>query len=286
MTSKAIRSATGSLESRAGRSPSNSPVLRQLRLFGPARVPANRIPQRAKDAVIAMSGICGRSFTGSSASAALSASLASRLKTRLDTVGSMEYRQTWKEKVTPSGRLYLAHTARARRTSDKDCSGEVSGWPTPTKSDTTGGKQPSGGTRTTPSKLKQMPTVLTGWPSPTRQDSVRMPSMNFTTPNITLNHAATLTGWATPAARDFKSEAASETYNHERDAHPRGKPLSYEALGATTASSPAATAKRGASVLNAAMSRWLQGFPASWDTASPSYAEWQSVQQELTESAG
>lgn len=254
MTSKAIRSATGSLESRAGRSPSNSPVLRQLRLFGPARVPANRIPQRAKDAVIAMSGICGRSFTDSSASAALSASLASRLKTRLDTVGSMEYRQTWKEKVTPSGRLYLAHTARARRTSDKDCSGEVSGWPTPTKSDTTGGKQPSGGTRTTPSKLKQMPTVLTGWPSPT--------------------------------ARDYKSETASDTYNQQRNSHARGKPLSYEALGATTASSPAATAKRGASVLNAAMSRWLQGFPAAWDEASPNCDEWRSVQQELTGSGG
>jgi len=36
-------------------------------------------------------------------------------------------------------------------------------------------------------------------------------------------------GWATPSARDWKSESATEEFNQERDSHPRGKPLSYEA---------------------------------------------------------
>jgi hypothetical protein len=43
----------------------------------------------------------------------------------------MEYRQTWKQKATPSDRLYWAHTASARRTSDSGCTG----WQTPTSGD-------------------------------------------------------------------------------------------------------------------------------------------------------
>ena len=46
----------------------------------------------------------GRYGIASSASAALQSSLVSRLKQRLATAGSMLYRLTWKESVTPSGR--------------------------------------------------------------------------------------------------------------------------------------------------------------------------------------
>lgn len=89
-----------------------------------------------------------------------------------------------------------------------------------------------------------------------------------------------LSGWATPAARDYKSEVATNEYDAARDSHARGKPLSYEAtraIGPTTNSSPAQTGRRG--VLNADHSRWLMGFPATWDEASPGFAEWQSVQE-------
>lgn len=91
---------------------------------------------------------------------------------------------------------------------------------------------------------------------------------------VDLAAQATLAGpmvspWATPSARDWKSESATPEFNAERDAHPRGKPLSYEVTlvsGETPASSTAGTAKSGASrgALNPAFSGWLMGFPPSW----------------------
>ncbi len=43
---------------------------------------------------------------------------------------------------------------------------------------------------------------MAGWPTTTATDAVRSPSQDFTTPNITLNHAAVLAGWGTPACQD------------------------------------------------------------------------------------
>jgi len=57
--------------------------------------------------------------------------------------------------------------------------------------------------------------------------------------------------------------------------------------GLITESSNAATARRG--VLDAAFSRWLMGFPQSgmtqgWDTCSPGWESWVTVQRILAES--
>ena len=35
-------------------------------------------------------------------------------------------------------------------------------------------------------------------------------------------------GWATPAARDYRSESATDEFNDKRWGHTRGKPLSAE----------------------------------------------------------
>jgi hypothetical protein len=43
---------------------------------------------------------------------------------------------------------------------------------------------------------------LAGWPTSTSTDALRHPSPDFTTPNITLNHAAALSGWGTPTASE------------------------------------------------------------------------------------
>lgn len=115
------------------------------------------------------------------------------------------------------------------------------------------------------------------------------------------------TGWPTPAARDFRSESATDEFNLKRWAHARGKPLSavallagwatpncprkndsdntagrwypskkqrdldYQALlteaGDTSIGSLAQTASTGQ--LNPAHSRWLMGYPAAWDDCAP-----------------
>jgi len=53
-------------------------------------------------------------------------------------VGSIEYTQTWKLKVTPSGRQYWAHTASERRIAVSASIGELQSWPTVTENCVTG----------------------------------------------------------------------------------------------------------------------------------------------------
>ena len=66
----------------------------------------------------AISGLLGLT---SSASADLTLSLVSKLTQRLTTGGSTLFNLTWKQKVTPAGRLVSLLRASGRRTSDKDC---------------------------------------------------------------------------------------------------------------------------------------------------------------------
>src|SRR5262249_54532936 len=61
------------------------------------------------------------------ASRDLSRSLANRLRLMTDSVGSTMFVLTWKDRLTPSGRLIPALRASGRRTSDKGCTS----WPTP-----------------------------------------------------------------------------------------------------------------------------------------------------------
>ena len=110
---------------------SNSQDGQQTDQCGQVRVHASRFPQPEKDLLKPTSDTCGQSSSISSRSASLTQSLASRLQAQLATDGSMEYRQTWNQKVTPAGRLYWAHTASAHRTSDRDSTG----WPTPAARD-------------------------------------------------------------------------------------------------------------------------------------------------------
>lgn len=121
------RSVIFSQESPAGRKPLDAPESPQLDLFGQALAPARTTVAPVREKAWKVKETYGRTSFGSSASAVLNESLANRLKLRLDTVGSTVYLQTWKRKVTPLGRSYWAHTARAGTTSGKDCTG----WVTP-----------------------------------------------------------------------------------------------------------------------------------------------------------
>lgn len=78
----------------------------------------------------------------------------------------------------------------------------------------------------TASKPRISDNDCTGWPTPNAQDANggKIPPGKQGGPSL-----GQLVGWATPAARDHKSESATDAFNAERDSHPRGKPLSYQA---------------------------------------------------------
>ena len=147
MTLKDTSTFTSSPESADGLSLFGSPDGPMIDPSGPAHAPVSRSAVPARGRAKPTSATSGPRCSGSSASVALQSSLESRLRPRLDTVGSMEYSQTWREKATPAGRSYWAHTASARRTSGSG----ATGWPSPTVEDELCG-------------------ALTGWATPTSRD--------------------------------------------------------------------------------------------------------------------
>lgn len=104
---------------------------------GPEAAPAPVSPPLERVRGLATLVTSGRIGYGSSASAALQRSLASRLVQRLDTAGSTLFNLTWRERTTPLGRRYLERAVSVRRTSGKD----FTSVPTPQTSDMTGGGQ-------------------------------------------------------------------------------------------------------------------------------------------------
>ena len=125
----------------------------------------------------------------------------------------MEYQQTWKQKVTPSGIVYWAHTASALRTSGSGCTG----WPTPEtcKAANDATLTASGDGRQTPNKLGWA-AALAGWPSPSAAQNGDTPESWLERHNrqekretggalgMSLNVVSQLAaqGWNTPRATD------------------------------------------------------------------------------------
>lgn len=106
-----------------------------------------------------------------SKSESLQSRLESALKAQIDTQSSPEFVLTWKTLNMRSGAPICALRGRRRRTSDSGFS---------------------------------------GWPAPTAADSGRCPADDFTTKNLTLNHAATLTAWPTCKSSDGDKGAQAE----------------------------------------------------------------------------
>ena len=223
-------------------------------------------------------------------------SLENCLIARLSQYGSMEYEQTWKQRTTPSGFRFWEHTALARRTSEK----ELTGWPSPMASDTTGDKvPPCHANRSSPSKLKQA-VILSGWGTPlanqangTPEDFLRRKreavsrgsSMGISISDLNMQVQAwvRLAGWATPLHTDYKETGDLQKSRFRRDGKERMDTVPRQAFGATSGSFTAPTGTRG--VLNAAHSRWLQGYPAIWDEKSPGWREWCEVQDVIAQDA-
>lgn len=211
MKSRATKPLTGSQESGVGHTPSTLPVGTQLDLFGarvslvnPSPAPAKGLAKKTKDT-------SGRHSLPSSASAALTRSLANNLLARLESVGSMEYELTLKVRVTPSGLRLLRQRARARRTSASASTGSppLAGWPTARQHDGDGGlRSPEGCQKEFERRGEgaDLPTLanLAGWPTAQARDGDGRGATaeRATGERMNLDDYVQLAGWQTPSAVD------------------------------------------------------------------------------------
>jgi hypothetical protein len=248
MTSEDLPNATSSPALGDGATPSDSPDGPILDLFGRVVVPVSPSPAPASKSAGVTIDISGRIGRGSSASVALSRSLASRLRARLPTGGSTLFSMTWSEKVTPAGRHLCRLRASARSISDNGCGS----CPTPTVEDLAHRdieRRIKDGRQMGVSEIAQ----LASWPTPLVNDELGSGyCYGPTKPDGTrarflkLPGAVTLATWPTPMA----GSPGTEDYNE------------LLVSGPMLSGSPAPTAKPGQ--LNPRFSLWLQGYPTAW----------------------
>jgi hypothetical protein len=235
----------------------------------------------------------------------------------LGTDGSTKCSATWKEKVTPAGRRYCQLVVSARRTN----ASEFGGWATPdhhhhgTMEHDKALKRVLA-KRDSPSTAPQVNlgdvAAIAAWPTPT---ALSFRESHQPGNNRSINKTVELASWNTPRATDgthggpnqsggaLPADAAlapwptpmmkdGENYGGVRNPN---KPMQTSSLaqsvrsgliaGAMQSSSLAATASNVRLVLNAAMARWLMGYPATWDELSPNWQAWQRVQEAIASGA-
>jgi len=234
-------SATSSQESGSGPTPSDKQDGLTTDLFGQALAPASPSAAPAKASGMKTSATYGRLGQGSSESRALTLSLANRLQTVTDTLGSTLWEMNWRASATPSGRYVPRLVVSERLTSG---SGFTS-WPTPMANDSErrGLVAPSDKTlnnaaaasvspRATPStrdwkdtagmavtginpdgservRLDQLPRLasLASWSTPRAEDSesAGMRHGRGVADTLTAQSSVAVDSWVTPRANAFKT---------------------------------------------------------------------------------
>ena len=265
-----IGSATSLLGSQGGLTLSDSQSGPQIERSGPDHALASPSQQQGNASLTTIPGISGRLGSSSSRSAALTLSLANRLRVVTDSLGSTLFRLTWSQRVTPSGRSIFALRASAHRTSGSGCTSAP--WATPKSGDVKGTfytRYGQDGIAENRSHMLQDQAQLASWPTPRSTEaghSTGNPERAFDGKSR-LEDEVFLTSWSTPSSRDWKDTGDLSLSQFRKDGKERNDTVPRQAAlvtasGPTPNGSPAGTGKRGQ--LNPRFSLWLMGFPEEW----------------------